>query len=376
MGGGSDGPRRFRGSALARPFRRPRPERTAGARRPPCPRPAPPRTVAEAFAVPARRASHPGTARAPSASQTAPRRHRRAARPSRLDDPPRLGVDGDTPVAHPAAQGQVRDPPRARPRATTARRPRPGSGSRPRPPSARARTRAGRSRTAPVRQAAALLRGTPSRRPCPSRCGGRRPRARTRARRRRRTDRSHAARRSRQTRAAPRAVVPAATRSRRREPRACSRSAARSPRSPRSRPSRRRRTRTTCRSADEAAPGRIRSVDLDRVRGEIVRSARGDRLEPFRHAEPERELLVVTRRPHRDRDGLAADTDLERLLDGDEVGLVHAARQAKCIDCGRVEYAGTAMCSLPRASAYSRGEPRLSPRVAGVSSRSRRRRTR
>ena len=60
--------------------------------------------LAQRSARRARRASRRETTRAPSASRTARTRRRRAARPSRLDDPPRLGVDGDTAVAHPAAE--------------------------------------------------------------------------------------------------------------------------------------------------------------------------------------------------------------------------------------------------------------------------------
>ena len=76
-----------------------------------------------------------------------------------------------------------------------------------------------------------------------------------------------------------------------------------------------------------AEPIRIEAacLDLHRVRREIVGSARGDRLEAFRDAEPERELLVVTGRPHRDRDRLAVDADLERLLDRDCVALPASA---------------------------------------------------
>ncbi len=60
-------------------------------------------------------------------------------------------------------------------------------------------------------------------------------------------------------------------------------------------------------------------LDLDGVRREVVGHSRGHGLEPFGDAEPERELLVVARRPHRHGDGLAADPDLERLLDRDDV---------------------------------------------------------
>ena len=52
----------------------------------------------------ARRASRRGTAPAPSASRSAPTHRRREVRLSRLDDPPRLRVDGHSAVAHPAAE--------------------------------------------------------------------------------------------------------------------------------------------------------------------------------------------------------------------------------------------------------------------------------
>ena len=80
-----------------------------------------------------------------------------------------------------------------------------------------------------------------------------------------------------------------------------------------------------------------RRIDLDRVGREIVGEARCGRLETFRHAESERELLVVPRRSHRDRDGLAADPDLERLLDRDEIAVGLAARGAVSASTRRVE---------------------------------------
>ena len=63
----------------------------------------------------------------------------------------------------------------------------------------------------------------------------------------------------------------------------------------------------------------IGRVDVDRVDGEIVGHAGGERVQSLREAEAERELLVVPRRPHRHRHGRAADSDLERLLDRDDV---------------------------------------------------------
>ena len=63
------------------------------------------------------------------------------------------------------------------------------------------------------------------------------------------------------------------------------------------------------------------------------RPARARRwIEALRDAEAERELLVVPRRSHRDRNGLAADPDLERLLDGDEVALVSPAGKPERVD--------------------------------------------
>ncbi len=78
-----------------------------------------------------------------------------------------------------------------------------------------------------------------------------------------------------------------------------------------------------------------RRLDLDRVRREVVRHARRDRREPLRHAEAERELLVVPGRPHRDRDRLTADADLERLLDGDDVAFTAPAREPQRVDAVR-----------------------------------------
>ena len=51
-------------------------------------------------------------------------------------------------------------------------------------------------------------------------------------------------------------------------------------------------------------------------------------MNPLGDAEAERELLVVSRRPHRDGDGHAADTNLERFLDCEPVGLDVATRSA------------------------------------------------
>ena len=109
-----------------------------------------------------------------------------------------------------------------------------------------------------------------------------------------------------------------------------------------------------------AKPIRIEAacLDLDRVRREIVGSASGDRLEAFRDAEPERELLVVTGRPHRDRDRLAVDADLERLLDRDCVALAASAGQAQRLDAVR-----RVRGCLGHADQRTRGESRGSPHV-------------
>ena len=53
---------------------------------------------------------------------------------------------------------------------------------------------------------------------------------------------------------------------------------------------------------------------------------------PSVDAEPERELLVVPGRPHRHDDRLAADPDLERLLDRDDLDGVLAARKSPALD--------------------------------------------
>ena len=117
-----------------------------------------------------------------------------------------------------------------------------------------------------------------------------------------------------------------------------------------------------------------RRIDLDGVRGEVVGSAGRDRLEPFRHAEPEGELLVVPRCAHGDCDRLTADTDLERLLDRDEVALARARGESERIDAaGRVR---GRLAHAQRVSVLC-GESRGPPRGEWeIRSRSRRRRTR
>ena len=70
---------------------------------------------------------------------------------------------------------------------------------------------------------------------------------------------------------------------------------------------------------------------VDRVRREVGGQRGAERLEALADREAERELLVVARRAHRHRDRLAADADLERLLDRDEVVSEHlpAARDRR-----------------------------------------------
>ena len=151
-----------------------------------------------------RRTSRRRSAQAPSATRTSCSRRRRGGRRSALDAP-WLGVDVHAAAANEAAQrdAAVRcelDRERRR-RADRDEERAAGDGcllhELEREPAADAEDERLR--------AAAGLRGTPSRRPCPSRCGGRRPRAGRAARPRRRRDRSRGCRRSRRTQAAPRA---------------------------------------------------------------------------------------------------------------------------------------------------------------------------
>ena len=107
-------------------------------------------------------------------------------------------------------------------------------------------------------------------------------------------------------------------------PAACSRSEAPRPRSPPERPCRRRRRRTRCRTPPQTVDVGAGRLDLDRVRGEIVGHARRERPQPLGEAEPDRQLLVVAWRPHRHGHGNAADPDLQRLLDRDEVARLTA----------------------------------------------------
>jgi hypothetical protein len=79
--------------------------------------------------------------------------------------------------------------------------------------------------------------------------------------------------------------------------------------------------------------------DLDDVRGEIV--ARPDRRDvsrpadqPLAEKEPDRELLVLARRPHRHGHRLPVDADLERLLHDELVAVLLAARGRHPLDRG------------------------------------------
>lgn len=72
--------------------------------------------------------------------------------------------------------------------------------------------------------------------------------------------------------------------------------------------------------------------DVDRVCREIVGKASRDGPEAFRDAEPEGELLVVARSAHGHRDRLAADPDLERLLDRNQVALLTSTRLSDGVD--------------------------------------------
>src|SRR5665213_2346990 len=71
--------------------------------------------------------------------------------------------------------------------------------------------------------------------------------------------------------------------------------------------------------------------ELDAVRRQVVRQRCRDRPETFAEREPHRELFVVARRAHRDRDRLATDPDLERLFDRDEVLLSYATARVDVV---------------------------------------------
>ena len=282
----------------------------------------------------------------------------------RLDDPPRLGVDASRARRAPSRTASRRDPRRARPRATTARRPRRGSGQ---PATAAFCTSSNERR--PLTQSTCDASGSSALEERPAddlvhrvvasdvlaharelAVGVEEPGRMQPAGRRERALRLEQPRRQRRDdveRDLERALDPRRAR----------------PRPPRSRPSRRRRTTTRCRSAAGAARGRSRPPrprpcsprDRPGARAEIGR-------EPLREAEPERELLVVPRRPHRDGDRLAADADLERLLDRDDVALASSRREPQRVDAAR--RVRRRLGSPLTRSAYSWGEPRLSPRVA------------
>ena len=182
-------------------------------------------------------------------------------------------------------------------------------------------------------------RAAPRRSPCPSRCGGRRPRARTAARPPASNSpvacsppvRSKPGWRSRSGSAAS---SRAATAGPGRPP------AARAPRPPRARPCRTRRTTTSCRSAarpGSRASGPATSTTLA-ARSSVSPAAGAARHveQPLAYQEAERQLLVVARRAHGDRQRLAVHADLERLLHRDLVGDAVALDlhvQARHLDC-------------------------------------------
>ena len=99
--------------------------------------------------------------------------------------------------------------------------------------------------------------------------------------------------------------------------------------------------------ADAARRGRVEAarearriesvrVELDGVGGEVVREPSGRGPKPLRERETQGELLVVARRAHRHGDGAAADSDLERLLDGDDVAGVAVGDPNDVDACGAV----------------------------------------
>jgi hypothetical protein len=75
-------------------------------------------------------------------------------------------------------------------------------------------------------------------------------------------------------------------------------------------------------------------LDVDGVVGEIRRRPGGDGRDPLRPQKADRELLVVARRPHRDRHRLPADANLERLLDGELVTLRPRVGKSEDVDSG------------------------------------------
>ena len=98
-----------------------------------------------------------------------------------------------------------------------------------------------------------------------------------------------------------------------------------------------------------------RAGDLDRVRRAIARQPDPRRGvdQPLAEQEAHGKLLVVARRAHRDRERLAVDADLQRLLDRDEVAraVTHDALQRppeKRLVAGRAGRAG-ARCACAKA---------------------------
>ena len=99
-------------------------------------------------------------------------------------------------------------------------------------------------------------------------------------------------------------------------------------RPPRARPFRRRRTRTRVEARRTPEP---HPAPRPRPRSRPGRPAAGASTgrRPSVRAEAERELLVVPGRPHRHRDRLALDPNLERLLDRQPVGLEDPVGQTR-----------------------------------------------
>ena len=310
------------------------PKRTARKDRPRRRSPRPGSRRAPRSACPCRRrrrvpASPGGHRPAPTARGRAHRRSaRRSGRTSRVrrrrsSDPLRLRVDVDAPAAHEAAERHAavaREIDRERARRADGDDNR-AAGNRGLLHELEGETPAHAEHL--VRKRKEPLGRTPSRRPCPSRCGGPRPHGRRGARRSNRTARSRAGRpwprRSAEPPATGRAARPRARPGRR----ARSRPGALPRRRPRGRPCRRPHRRTRCRSSGSSRSKSTSSFDLhvDHVGGEIGRRVGGHGRDSLGTKESERQLLVVAGGAHGHGDRPAVDPDLERLLDRDLVKL-------------------------------------------------------
>ena len=80
--------------------------------------------------------------------------------------------------------------------------------------------------------------------------------------------------------------------------------------------------RASCRSAARARVARAAAASTSTMlaaRSAVGPAARGASISPSPSRKPSGELLVVAGRPHRHRQRLAVDADLQRLLDGDGV---------------------------------------------------------